>query len=341
MHARTVLAPVLALLLAPAARADEGSASVEIEAPPGAPAYEDLDKPDVDGVPFECQVGAWRVEGTGAEADSFQPIWQITLEHVASCLAEPQLARACVAVRGQVTDASLPPEAVAAFGSLDAARTVRAQGRAGMVSAKLSDLGVGSARVVQLASSGKATYDGASLGLMLEGCSAPAPATSSVEVKPFLEVGGTGTFLSSSAIDARSPGVFAGAGLRLGPAFARSSLAYASAERKEQRASADVTFALGLRPAWWIEPAAVASFRWGSTTAGDPWLERSWSLGLEATHCQANLWSVASICARAAVLPIGRVWRRGASDPAGLVRVPDEGFGSTRFDFGLMLRREL
>lgn len=339
---RSWSAPAAAFLVALAcgtARAGGGT-TVEVEAPPGAPPYEELEPPDVDGLPYECQVGAWRVEGAGTEADAFQPIWQITLEQVAGCLAEPRLERACVAVRGQVTDAALPPEAVAAFGSREAARSVRAQGRAGLVAAKLDEIGVAPGRVVQLAPTGKASYDGVSLGLMLDGCGPPAPEVGPRPV-PFLEAGGNGTLLLSSEIDSASPGFSLGAGLRLGRAFARTSVAYAAAGRREQRASADLAAAVGWKPAWWIEPALVGALRWGSTTPAQPWLERAWAVGLEATHCQAELWSFAELCARGAVLPLGRVWRRGAEDPTGLVRLPEEGFGSVRLDLGIVLRRGL
>lgn len=299
------------------------------------------------------------------------------LANLARCLERPDAARACLAVQGQFDTVGFSPAVVRAFGSLDAAQQARARGRAARVLRELASAGVPAERLRELVPPSEPTYRGVAIHLQPECLPAPPElgdddrrmieeARRLVELHRAREVqavaatppppappapAGPSPFFVEGAVhasagfgepdDVVAPGLRVAVGLRAGPIVARVGAGGAVAARAEQRLAGEA-FLAGAYPLLpWLELGATAGARAGAHDPSEPWLERSWFAGVEATQCPFSPWEDVRLCFHEAVLPLGGQLRRGEIEDGEVVRIPPETDDRTRFELSVSLRHDL
>lgn len=323
--------------------------------------------------PFDCSAGTWRLAGAPARVDadaSFNPEWTPTLQALAACIKSPTWQTVCLTIRGHSDEVKFDSATASAFGSPEAAQLSRANGRSLRVTASLYELGVPGDRLRQLPPSGGAEFRGVEITAhpgCIAGPTSDAPGKpvdpallqqmvkSSVkevldEQKPVPVPPAPHLFWAEAGLDAAlvgfspstsiGPVLRAGAGWRHRWAYARANLGFSVGSIAPQRIGGEVALGAGYIHAPWLQLGLTASARLSTHGLLTPWLEQTWALGVEGTHCLWNF-SGYQLCAREAVLPLGVRVRQGEEIAGQVYRIHVTNDFSLRFDVGLVLRRDL
>ncbi len=311
------------------------------------------------------------------ESADLPEAWRPQLATMARCLEQPDAARACLAVQGQFDGVAFPPSVVRAFGSLAAAQQARARGRAARVLQEFASAGVPAERLRELTPPSEPTYRGVAIYWQAE-C-LPAPPEIGAEDRRIIEEArrlvelhrsqevervvaspppptapaptGPSPFFLEGAVhasagfgepdDVVAPGLRAALGLRAGPIVARVGVGGSAATREEQRLAGEAFLAAAYQVLPWLEFGVTAGARAGAPDPAEPWLERSWFAGVEATECPFSPWERVGLCFQQALLPLGGQQRRGEIEDGEVVRIPPETNDRIRLELSVALRQDL
>ena len=359
--------PIFVSLLVLKVTTARASSPPPADADPGAP-------------PDPCAARSWTLDGAaaqpGEEGRSDLPeTWKPAVTAIAGCLVRPEADRACVLVQGHFDTLGFSPSVVTAFGGLPAAQQARARGRAARVLQELVAAGAPPERLRELAPPAEPTFRGVSVSWRAD-CT-PAPAALGAEDRRVIEEArrlleghrnidsasvsaaapappapaGPSPFFVEGAVHASagfgapatvvSPGLRAALGLRTGPLVSRIGVGGTAATRAEQRLAGEAFLGAAYRVLSWLEVGPAAGIRVGGPDPVEPWLERAWFAGLEATECPFAPWEGVGLCFQQAVLPLGGQLRRGEVENAGIVRIPAETSHRTRLELSVALRDDL
>lgn len=354
------------------------SACLVVAAAAGAAAPAD-ERPTVPPTPFDCAAGHWVLDGARVRAGqgdgaTFNPDWQPTLEGIAGCVRSPAWRTACVAIRGHTDAIAFNDPVVVAFGSVEAAQLARGRGRSVSVLTRLTQLGVPPDRLRELPPAEAPDYRGVELSVVL-GCASPhadttapltqadlrsavresvrdelseqrrqdaltQPAPALSQHRFWAEAGLTAALVGTTPDSAFGPVAQLGAGWRFRHVYARADLGLTLGSTAPQRVGWELGGAVGYFHAPWLQVGVIAGDRFSASSLSTGWLEQTWALGLEGTHCLWR-WREYDLCAREAVLPLGGRTRRGEEVNGQLYRIPDTHDSALRFELGASVRREL
>lgn len=310
-----------------------------------------------------------RVE-KGASA-SFNPDWQPTLEGIAACTRTPAWRTACVAIQGHTDKIAFNDPVAVAFGSVEAAQLARGRGRSTEVLDRLYKLGVEPQRLRELPPASEPDYRGVALSVVL-GCVASTPNGSALSTEQlqstvrqsvreelteqrrreaaavppppvyphrfWAEANLLATLVGTTPNSALGPVLQVGGGWNYRFVFARADLGFSVGSTSPQRTGYELGVAAGYFHARWLQVGVVFNDRLSASNPTQAWLEQTWALGVEGTHC---LWRVhgLDLCAREAVLPLGGRTRRAEDVDGQLFRIPDTHDAALRFELGASLRK--
>jgi hypothetical protein len=327
---------------------------------------------------FDCAARKWVLDGAPAKADAgdgatFSPAWQATLEGIASCSQRPAWKTACVAVQGHTDAIAFNDPVVAAFGSVEAAQLARGRGRSATVLNRLYQLGVPSERLRELPPSATPDFRGVTVSVV-PGCAqlggdgqgalthdelrsavrdsvsdaleAQRRAELAAQPKPvvyphtfWLEANLSASLVGTTPDSAVGPLLDLGGGWRWRMLYAHADVGFAVGSTAPQRLGFEFGGGAGWYHARWLQVGLLANDRFSSSSVGRGWLEQTWALGVEGTHCLMR-WRGYDLCAREAVLPLGGRTRRAEEIDGTLYRIPDAHDSSLRFELGVSLRRD-
>lgn len=326
-----------------------------------------------------CAGGAWNLDGASALPDqgdetTLPEAWREPLARLATCLNRPKTTRACLAIQGRFDGLGFSPAVVAAFGSISAAQQARARGRASLVLQELAKAGAPAERLRELPPPAEPSFRGVAV-TWLSTCLPESPALGEGdrrildEARRIVEARAlerssamTATaapppperpspfFLAAAAHASAGfgePATVVAPGLRGAVGFRTSRLVLevgvggAVASREEQRLAAEVFSSAAYRLRPWLELGPVAGLRAGAPDPVEPWLERSWFAGVEATECVLPLGGGIDLCLKQAVLPFGGQLARGEVEDGSVVRVPARSHDRTRLEVSVALRNQL
>jgi hypothetical protein len=127
-----------------------------------------------------------------------------------------------------------------------------------------------------------------------------------------------------------------GGGYQTTNRYLRGSLAILSGTAPEEKVGGELALAGGYRRGA-LQVGGRIDGRITSSSFGDPWVDRSFDVGVESAQC---LWRQAALelCLHQFVAPFGWHQRQGAVDSGLLVRIPMQSDYQFRIDVGVELR---
>ncbi len=122
--------------------------------------------------------------------------------------------------------------------------------------------------------------------------------------------------------------------------FAHLDLGLDIGTPEEQRVGVEAQLAGGyVFQRWpWLEVGLVAGNRWSSVSPAEPWLERSWFVGVESSQCLFHLWPGNDTCIEETLVPLGRRVRRGEANAGAIERIETDSAAIVRFDIAIVSR---
>lgn len=313
-----------------------------------------------------CAESRWQLTGANAQVGKdvdaiWQPAWQPTLETIAACAKQARNAFACLEVQGQFDEAHFSKTVTDAFGGSEGVQNIRAQSRASKIVSVLYQLGVGATHLREVPPPSGPTYRGVAITLVSECLAQPPPplvvapaslpASQPVAVAPVPKVRRTnrvwlGAGLNLSLWVDKPDNTFAAVVQGAGGwndkwLYARAALGVSFGFTNEQHVGGEFLLAFGARPLPWLEVGLAATMRWSTYALGVPWLEQSWSLGLDSGQMIYRIDDLTSLWVHELIAPVGQRMRRGEVDGGDVVQVPAANYWLYRFDVGLWLRRDL
>lgn len=303
--------------------------------------YEGEVRPGVPtGAGFACSVGGIRLDEVvrrSGSSEVFVQQWSGLIDRIAECVNQASMRNTCVSVQGQYAPLLFEWGDQAAGGPAGTQNAV-SEARALAVRTRLRAHHVDEHRISMLPVPERGTYEGVQIRIARD-CSEAATGGQTVAGGPTLELGGAGSALFLGPSDVQSGLVRIGAGYRGKLLYTRVEAGLMLGSTTTQRGAFEVGGAVGV-DFHVLQFGAVGIFRQGANGLFAGWLERVWSLGLEARQCKhlgKTLWD---LCLREAFFPVGSQTLRGKIVQGDVYRVPQRSDSVMRFDLGLNFARE-